>query len=122
MPDVEIWREESELPQIPARNLNRLEPAYIAGDDSVVLRVQFNSLAAGNHVYMMPGPGIAVPPANAVLTISPSGECIVSVQLEEGVDSSHLIFYCEGIKTVLPVARASLAQVEQLEAQSGGGE
>jgi hypothetical protein len=120
-PQVEVWREQSESPQIPARSLNRLEQTYVAGTDSVVLRVQFDPLAAGKEVYMMPGPGIAVEPADAVLTISPSGECIVSVLLEEGIDSSHIIFYCEGIKTVLPVARASLAKVEEREALSGGG-
>jgi hypothetical protein len=120
-PDVEIWREQSESPQIPARTFNRLAQAYVAGTDSVVLRVQFDPLAAGKEVYMMPGPGIDVEPADTVLTISPSGECIVSAQLAEDVDSSHIIFYCEGIKTVLPVARASLAKVEEREALTGGG-
>jgi len=120
-PAVEIWRVESKSPQVPARTFNRLEQAYIAGTDSVVLRVQFDPLAAGKEVYMMPGPGIDVEPADTVLTISRSGECIVSAQLAEDVESSHIIFYCEGIKTVLPVARASLPKVVEMEALTGEG-
>lgn len=119
-PEVEVWREESESPQVPERTSNQLEQAYIAGTDPVVLRVQFNPLAAGKIVCVKPGRGITLNPSVVFLTISSSGECIISAQLAESVARSHIIFYCENVKTILPVVRASLATVEAAEA--GGGQ
>lgn len=119
-PDVEVWREESENPQIPARQFNQLTQAYIAGTDPVVLRVQFNPLAAGKLVYVKPGPGLTLYPSVTSLTVSSSGECIVSAQLAASRPRSHIVFYCEGVKTVLPVVRASLAVV--VGAEGGNGE
>lgn len=119
-PDVEVWREESENPQIPARQFNQLTQAYIAGTDPVVLRVQFNPLAAGKLVYVKPGPGITLNPSVTSMTVSSSGECIVSAQLAASRPRSHIVFYCEGVKTVLPVVRASLSVV--VGAEGGNGE
>lgn len=121
-PDVEIWRPEGDLPQIPARFSNQLDQAYVTGTALVILRVQFNRLAAGKRVFVKPGRGITLNPSATILTVSGSGECIVSAQLAEGLARSHIIFYCEGAKTVLPVVRASLAKVEEKEAESGGGQ
>lgn len=118
-PDVEVWREESENPQIPARLMSQLDQAYIAGTNPVVLRVQFNPLAAGKLVFVKPGPGITLNPVVTALTVSSSGECIFSAQLAADVPRSHIVFYCEGAKTVLPVVRASLAVVVRAE---GDGE
>lgn len=121
-PQVEIWREGSEWPQIPARTANRLDKAYVTGTEPVWLRAQFNPAAAGKRVLVRPGRGITVVVTGAALTISSSGECLVQVQLVEGVDRSHLIFYCEGIRTVLPVVRASLTTVIGAETETGGGQ
>lgn len=121
-PEVEIWREQSEWPQIPPRRFNQLDLAYITGTEPVALRVQFNPLAAGKRVFIKPGRGITVNPPVAILTVSSSGECIISAELAEGLARSHIVFYCEGVKTVLPVVRASLAKVEEKEAETGGGE
>jgi len=120
-PEVEIWREGSEWPQIPARTSNRLDKAYVTGTEPVWLRAQFNPAAAGKRVLVRPGQGITVDVTGAALTISSSGECLVQVQLAEGVNRSHLIFYCEGIRTVLPVVRAPLATVIGAEVETGGG-
>lgn len=120
-PEVEVWREQSQNPQIPERRYNQLAEAYIAGTDPVVLRVQFNPQAAGKQLHLLPGRGITLNPSNAVLTVSSSGECIVWVQMPESVDRSHIIFYCDGIKTVLPIARAPLTTVVAAEAESVGG-
>jgi len=120
-PEVEIWRDGSEWPQIPARTSNRLDKAYVTGTEPVWLRAQFNPAAAGKRVLVRPGRGITVDVTGAALTISSSGECLVRAQLAEGVDRSHLIFYCEGIKTVLPVVRASLTTVIEMEEETGGG-
>jgi hypothetical protein len=120
-PEVEVWRPEGELPQIPQRQLNQLDRAYIAGTAPVALRVQFDPQAAGKTVYVRPGRGVTLGAA-APLTVSSSGECLLSAQLEEDFPRGHIIFYCEGVKTVLPLVRASLPIVEANEAATGGGE
>jgi hypothetical protein len=121
-PDVEVWRTEGEVPQIPGRRPNQLDQAYITGTAPVLLRVQFDPLAAGKRVYVRPGKGVSVGITGAALTVSPSGECVLSAQLDEDFPRGHIIFYCEGIKTVLPLVRASLQKVEENEAATGGGE
>jgi hypothetical protein len=121
-PDVEIWRPEGELPQIPARTSNRLAQTYVTGTEPVWLRVQFNPEAAGRRVFVKPGRGITLQPSEAVLTIPASGECLVLATLAEGLTRSHVIFYCGGVKTVLPVVRAPLATVIAAEVETGGGE
>jgi len=120
-PEVEIWRSGSSTPQVPPRQLNRLKPAYITGTEPVWLRVQFDPLAGGKKVFVKPS-GITLDLPVAMMTISDSGECLFLAQLEENVSEGHIIFYCEGVKTVLPVLRASLAKVEEKEAESGGGQ
>lgn len=119
-PDVEIWRQESQSPQVPARQINRLQQAFVTGTEPVTLRVQFNPAAAGKQVFVRPGRGLSIGTNDAVLTVSTAGECLVTAQLDEGVDRSHIIFYCGGVKTVLPVSRASLATV--IQAEEGGGQ
>jgi hypothetical protein len=119
-PEVEIWREGSEWPQIPARTANRLDKAYMTGTEPVWLRAQFNPAAAGKRVLVRPGRGLTVVGTGAALTISSTGECLVQAQLAEGIERSHLIFYCDGIRTVLPVVRAPLATVIGAEEETGG--
>jgi hypothetical protein len=118
-PDVEIWRQQSESPQVPARQINRLQPAFVTGNEPVTLRVQFSPAVAGKHVFVRPGRGLSVGINDGMLTVSSAGECLVTAQIDEGVSQSHIIFYCEGVKTVLPVSRASLATV--IEAEEEGG-
>ncbi|MFZ1220143.1 MAG: hypothetical protein WAO00_12680 [Chthoniobacterales bacterium] len=117
-PDVEIWRAESESPQVPPRQFNKLDQAYVTGTEPVWLRVQFDPLAAGKTVYVKPSWGITLNPPVSKMTISGNGECLFLAQMAEDFTRSHIIFYCEGIKTVLPVVRASLEKVEAMEGAS----
>jgi hypothetical protein len=119
-PDVEIWRQESESPQVPTRRVNRLDQAFVTGTAPVTLRVQFSPAAAGKKVYVRPGEGLNIGANEHVLTVSPAGDCLIAAQLEEDVSRSHINFYCEGVKTLLPVVRASLATV--VGAEEGGGQ
>jgi hypothetical protein len=118
-PDVEIWRQESESPQVPARRSNRLDQAFVTGTAPVTLRVQFSPAAAGKKVYVRPGEGLNIGANDRVLTVSPAGDCLIAAQLAEDVSRSHINFYCEGVKTILPVSRASLATVIQAEEEGG---
>jgi hypothetical protein len=120
-PDVEVWRPEGELPQIPGRRPNQLDQAYIAGTAPVALRVQFAPQAVGKTVRVRAGKGVILG-EDGPLTVSSSGECLLSAQLEEDFPRGHIIFYCEGVKTVLPLVRASLPKVQENEALTGGGE
>jgi hypothetical protein len=117
-PDVQIWREDSISPQIPPRQMSQLSQAYVTGAEPVWLRVQFDPLMAGKNVYIMPGRGITLTPPDSVQFVSSAGECVVTAQLHENVLRSHVIFYCEGVKTILPVVRATLAKVEEKEGES----
>jgi hypothetical protein len=118
-PDVEIWRQESESPQVPARRTNRLDQAFVTGTAPVTLRVQFSPAAAGKRVYVRPGEGLSIDANGAALTVSPAGDCLIAAQLAEDVSRSHITFYCEGVKTVLPVVRAALSTVIQAEEEGG---
>jgi hypothetical protein len=119
--DVEVWRPEGESPQIPPRSLNRLAPAYVTGDALVTLRVQFDPAAAGKTVLTRPGRGIIIGANDGARTISPAGDCIIAAQLAAGCPRSHIIFYCQGIRTVLPIVRAPLPTVVEAEEETGGG-
>jgi hypothetical protein len=121
-PEVEIWRDSSEWPQVPERRFNRLAQTYVTGTAPVWLRVQFDPQAAGKSVFVNPGRGITLQPPAAVMTIPSNGECLVLATLAEGLARSHVNFYCDGVKTVLPVVRAPLATVIVAEAATGGGE
>lgn len=120
-PEVEIWREASEMPQIPPRISNRLAQTYVTGTEPVWLRVQFDPQAAGKTVFVKPARGVTLDPPLATLTVSSTGECLVMANLAEGVARSHVIFYCESVKTVLPLVRAPLATVIAAEEETGGG-
>ena len=117
-PSVEVWRAESESPQIPPRQFNKLDEAYVTGTEPVWLRVQFDPLAAGKTVWVKPSRGIVLNPPVSKMTISANGECLFLAQVAPDFTRSHIIFYCEGIKTVLPVVRASLEKVEEKEGES----
>ena len=93
-----------------------LMSAYVTGTEPVWLRVQFDPLAAGKSVFVEAWPWNHVNPPRTILTVSSNGECLVLAQLADGVNRSHLIFYCDGVRTVLPVMRAPLATVEANEA------
>ena len=121
-PEVEIWRNESEWPQIPARHSNQLALVYVTGTEPVSLLVHFAPAMAGKSVYVKPGPGVSLNPPALFQTISGSGECVVLAQIAPGINRSHVIFSCEGVKTVLPIMRAPLATVIGAEVETGGGQ
>lgn len=120
-PEVEIWRGESEWPQIPGRGSNSLDKAYVTGTEPVWLRAQFDTRAAGKSVWVRPGRGITLSSPGTVLTVSSTGECLVLAQLAPGFARSHIMFYCAGVKTILPVVRAPLPTVIAAEEETGGG-
>jgi hypothetical protein len=119
-PRVEIWRAGSDAPQQPVRRQQRMGPAYIVGDQPVMVRLQFDPRASGKVVTITVANRIAVVP-EAVLRVRPTGECIVSLQLDQGAPRGHVTFLCEGIYTTLPLVRSNLRLVAAKEIADGGG-
>ncbi len=58
--EIEVWREESISPQMPAKLGAQFQQTYVTGTEPVVVRLQFDPLAAGKTVIVRPDPGAAV--------------------------------------------------------------
>jgi hypothetical protein len=119
--ESEVWREESEFPQMPTRRHAQFEPVYIEGPEPVLVRLQFDPIAAGSAVVVKPGPGVTVDPPETEFYVEPTGECVVSVALNGDFLQSDINVYCAGIRTKVPLARASLAKVVAEEEATGSG-
>jgi hypothetical protein len=119
---IEVWREESISPQMPAKLGVQFQQTYITGTEPVVVRLQFDPLAAGKTVIVRPDPGAAVIPAETKFQVGPTGECIISVALAANCRMSRVNVYCDGIRTALPLERAPVAVVQAQEALTEGGE
>ncbi len=119
---IEVWREESVSPQMPPRRGPQFEKTYVEGTDPVLVRLQFDPLAAGTTVIVRPDPGATVIPPETEFQIGPTGECVISVALAPNYNKSRVNVYCDGFRTALPLSRAPLAVVEAQEALTEGGE
>ncbi len=120
--EIEVWREASVSPQMPARRGPQFEKSYINGNDPVLVRLQFHPLAAGKTVIVRPDPGATVIPPETEFQIGSTGECVISVALAANYIKSRVNVYCDGIRTTVPMSRAPLAVVIQQEALTEGGE
>jgi hypothetical protein len=98
-----------------------MEYAYVAGNEPVMIRLQFHPLVAGKVVVVRPGRGAILDPPTEVLQVQPTGECVVTVRLEQNAPRGHLTFHCEGLMTTLPLSRNSLAVVQANENAKAGG-
>jgi hypothetical protein len=87
----------------------------------VLVRLQFDPLVRGKTVVVRPGQGVVLDPPTEVLQIRPTGECVVTVRLEENVPRGHISFHCDGLMTTLPLLRASLSVVAANEQATAGG-
>lgn len=114
-PAIEVWRAGAHTPQLPARRGNYITPAYVADNQPVMVRVQFDPLARGKTVVVRPGRGAILEPPTEVLQIRPTGECVVTVRLEENAPRGHVTFHCDGLMTTLLLSRRSLASVQANE-------
>ena len=114
-PAIEVWRAGAPTPQLPARRGNYVAPAYIADNQPVLVRLQFDPLARGKAVVVRPGRGAILDPPTEVLQIRPTGECVVTVRLEERAPRGHVTFHCDGLMTTLLLSRRSLALVQANE-------
>jgi hypothetical protein len=121
IPQVEVWRAGASLAQKPARQSHCTKPVYVTGNQSVMVRLQFDPLSSGKLVMITEATNITLDSGEADVHINPTGECIVSLRLDEDVRRGHVTFWCDGLDTTVPFLRASQAMVEAQEAATGGG-
>jgi len=95
-----------------------IAPAFIADNQPVVVRLQFDPLARGKAVFVRPGRGAILDPPTEILHIRPTGECVVTLRLADNAQRGHVSFHCDGLMTTLPLQRASLARVSAREAEA----
>lgn len=121
VPEVEVWRSQSSTPQIPARRHRRFDLAYVVGKEPALVRLRFHPLAAGQAVVVQPGPGVTVYPPDTELRVERNGECVVSIALDGNFIRSDFNVHCCGVKTKVPLERASVEIVEAREASGRSG-
>lgn len=85
-----------------------------------MVRLQFDPSARGKVVAVTAANRTAVV-SEAVLRVRPTGECVVSLQLDQDAPRGHVTFMCEGIYTTLPLVRATLRLVAAKEIADGDG-
>lgn len=122
VPEVEVWRTQSITPQMPARRHRRFELAYLVGKEPALVRLRFHPLAAGQGVVVQPGPGVTVDPPDTEFWVETNGECVVAVALDGSFIRSDFNVYCAGVKTKVPLERASVEIVEAREAAGRSGQ
>jgi hypothetical protein len=93
---------------------------YLNGTEQALMRLQFLPLAAGKAVIVQPGPGVTIDPPETKFQIGSTGECVVSVALDESFLQSEINVYCVGIRTRLPLSRSSREIVAAKEAETEG--
>jgi hypothetical protein len=84
-----------------------METAYIAGNESVMLRLQFDPLTVGKIVTVTASAAIIIDPPQASLAVRSTGDCTVTLRLAGGFNRGYVNFYCQGLQTTLPLQRAS---------------
>ncbi|MEN3370904.1 MAG: hypothetical protein V7609_3047 [Verrucomicrobiota bacterium] len=92
-----------------------MERAFIGGNELAMVRLQFDPLIAGKIVTVTASAAIILDPPQTGLSIRPTGDCAVTVRLGDGFNRSYVNFYCQGLKTTLPLQRSSLAVVSNRE-------
>ena len=120
-PVVEVWRANRQTPQIPARRRNNVLEAYVADNQSVTIRLQFDPAARGNAVLVRAGQGAVLDSATEGLRINRNGECLLSLHLADNINQGHLAVHCGGLMTMVRLVRSSQARVLAKEDATEGG-
>ncbi|HEX8077248.1 MAG TPA: hypothetical protein VF511_05495, partial [Chthoniobacterales bacterium] len=87
----------------------------MADRKNVLVHLVFDRRMAGKKLAVRRGLGAIVDPYVEVLQIAPTGDCTLNVRLDETMGESHLIFHCEGIRTILPFTLTSAQVVAAAE-------
>lgn len=115
-PQVEVWRGDSPAPQRPKREGPGRYRVWTVRTEPVTIVLKFHPLLVGRTIRLMSAGGVRL--SDAALTIGPTGEATVSVQLEANRRVGEIAFNLDSIKTVLRLQRAPLEAVTRIENQS----
>lgn len=118
-PRIEMWRPNAGQPQIPAVHGRATDHVFVTGTDLMTLWLRFKPTAAGERVVVTAGAGFSLNPPEQVLTVSSSGECVISGQLNDGASRGQIVIRCKLITIRVPVVRAPLTVVQRAEATTG---
>lgn len=121
VPEVEVWRSSGQVPQTPVRRHRRFDLAYVVGKEPTLVRLRFHPQAAGQAVVVQPGPGVTVYPPDTEFRVEANGECVVSVALDGSFIRCDFNVHCCGVKTKVPLERASVEEVAAREAAGRSG-
>lgn len=120
--EVEVWRPESESPQMPARIGPDFDKAYVAGPEPVSLRLQFDPLGAGKIIQVYAGEGLTIVEPGSEVLLDSTGVGVIAVSLESAYPQSSLTVVCDGIESLVPIVAAPLALVVEKETETAGAQ
>jgi hypothetical protein len=121
IPQVEVWRAGATKPQTLARRRHFLGRGFIAGPAPVFVQLHFDLSKAGKTVAVTADPGVSYDPPDAFLRIRPTGDCALTVKLDESFHEGSMTFSCGGVTSVLRLSHAPASLVDSLEASSTSG-
>jgi hypothetical protein len=121
IPQVEVWRAGATKPQTLRRRRHFLGRGFIAGPAPVFVQLHFDLSKAGKTVAVTADPGVSYDPPDAFLRIRPTGDCALTVKLDESFHEGSMTFSCGGVTSVLRLSHAPASLVDSLEASNTSG-
>lgn len=119
---TEVWRPQSEFPQIPLPLAGHFDTSWVADGNPVKIFLQFDPRTAGKMVIVRPDDGVSIDPPETEFTIGATGELIVTFSLADGYNHSAISIIVDGHRSIMPIARTTLPIVIQKEEETGGAE
>jgi hypothetical protein len=121
VPLVEIWRAGAARPQTPRRRGHHLGRGFIAGPAPVFVQLHFDPSKVGKTIAVTVDPGVTCDPPKAFLRVPPTGDCGLTVRLDESFHEGSMTFSCSGVTSVLHLSHAPASLVESLETSNPPG-
>lgn len=118
IPNVEVWRAGANASQKTPRHGRQLGRGFIAGNAPVLVQLRFDPSQAGKTIAVSAGRGITFEPPMAFVQIRPTGDCALTVKLDEAFHEGSMTFVCDGMTSLLRLSRAPLSLVSSLETSS----
>jgi hypothetical protein len=121
IPQVEVWRAGATRPQTPRGRGHFLGRGFIAGPGPVLVQLHFDLSKVGKTVAVTAGPGLSFDPPGPFLRIRPTGDCALTVLLDENFHEESMTFSCGGVTTLLRLSRAPASLVDAMETSNASG-
>jgi hypothetical protein len=122
IPLVEVWRAGVVAPQIVGHHGGRYGSVLVAGSEFVTLRLQFHPFLGGKPLVVRRDRGVNIQPPQGIATISPTGECVLQVQLLPDAGRGQITLYTGGVTTALRLLRVSEAVLLRNDADQGAAQ